>query len=183
METAATRGQQVSARGDAGHLWVTVAAAFSVRHGEDEKAVRDSAEFLVDAKNMGLAERTVRALLSNKEQVVVTSCRRKFVTHILWAKAAEDETIDADEFLSYEAQTEATDEKGRKSKRVYFVTARSFAEAFDVVHRVAVNRREWLLQMVERPKMIIVYGGEETSGLVTTGKESATLNGWKDNEN
>ncbi len=145
----------------AARQWVAVCASYDDVSESGEKK-RQTAEFVVEAGTFGYAEKSVRMLLSGRTGVNVTSCRRKYVNRLVWAARAHDEeTADAAPWDTYEAQVEATDEKGKKKRRAYLAVAPSFTEAYNRLLLAVDPRSEAVISLAVKPRMVVVTAADE----------------------
>lgn len=156
MNNETTTGKKNAAR-----QWVAVNTSYDETTDGGEKR-RQTMEFIVEAGTFGYAEKSVRALLTGRTGVNVTSCRRKYVNRLVFAQGADNEKAAAAEpWLTYEATAEATDDKGKKTRRAYLIVAPSFAEACTRLMWAADPTRERILSVVAKPRMTIVTGTDE----------------------
>lgn len=144
----------------AARQWVAVCASYDDVSESGEKK-RQTAEFVVESGTFGYAEKSVRMLLSGHTGVNVTSCRRKYVNRLVFAATARDEETAAGTWDTYEAQVEATDEKGKKKRRAYLAVAPSFTEAYSRLLLAVDPRSEAVLSLAVKPRMVVVTATDE----------------------
>lgn len=146
---------------NAARQWVAVNTSYDEVTDGGEKR-RQVMEFIVEAGTFGYAEKSVRMLLTGRTGVNVTSCRRKYVNRLVFANGADDEQArGAEPWLTYEAAVEATDDKGKKTRRAYLIVAPSFAEAYTRLTWAADPTRERILSVAVKPRMTIVTGTDD----------------------
>lgn len=146
----------------AARQWVAVCASYDDVSESGEKK-RQTAEFVVESGTFGYAEKSVRMLLSGHTGVNVTSCRRKYVNRLVFAAGAHDEetAVGAAPWDTYEAQVEATDEKGKKKRRAYLAVAPSFTEAYNRLLLAVDPRCESVMSLAVKPRMVVVTATDE----------------------